>query len=219
MKYENIKEFVITTKRSKSKIYRFYKVNEDLFAETTMKSGKRVFPIDHARYFDSEIMYDENKNLRQENGSMRNLINCLMDRNSLPTRLWNLEWSFFYAVAYKVDRNKKSCFKQMHGLFEHLNTKFGDYTALRIFFTTEQFTNRTGFHNHFVLHIANRKLHDEVLNEIKFYFSFDRVDLTPYDPFKAGLFYASKEGLMNEDWDIIGNNLKRDGMLFENKSI
>lgn len=214
MKYENLKEFITSTKSSKSTIYRFYKKNKELFDESKLKSGKRVFPCTHARYFDSEVMYEENKELRQENGSMRNLINCLMDRNSLPTRLWHLEWSFFYTVAYNADRNKKSCFKQMHGLYEHLNTKFGDYTALRIFFTTEQFTNRTGFHNHFVLNIANRKLHDEVLNEIKNYFSFDRVDLSPYDQFKAGLFYASKEGLMNEDWDIIGNNLKSDGMQF-----
>lgn len=217
MKYENLKEFITSTKSSKSTIYRFYKKNIELFDETKLKSGKRFFPANHARYFDSEIMYDENKELRQENGSMRNLINCLMDRNSLPTRLWSLEWSFFYTVAYKAERNKKSCFKQMHGLYEHLNTKFGDYTALRIYFTTEQFTNRTGFHNHFVLNIANRKVYDEVLNEIKLYFSFDRVDLAPYDQFKAGLFYASKEGLMNEDWDIIGNNLKSEGML-ENKS-
>jgi hypothetical protein len=139
-----------------------------------------------------------------------------MDRNSLSTQLWNLEWSFFCTVAYSADRNKKSCFKQMHGLYEHLSTKFGDDTALRMFFTTEQFTNRTGFHNHFVLNIGNRKLHNEVLNEIKLYFSFDRVDLSPYDQFKAGLFYASKEDLVNEDWDIIGNNLKSDGMLINN---
>ena len=67
MKYENIKEFTITIKASKSKVYRFYKKNEELFAETTFKSGKRFFPIGHARYFDSEVMFDENKQLIQEN--------------------------------------------------------------------------------------------------------------------------------------------------------
>ncbi len=81
MKFENIKEFIITTKSSKSKIYRFYKKNEELFSETRMKSGKRLFPVGHARYFDSEIMFDENKILRQENQSMRNLIDCLVVKN------------------------------------------------------------------------------------------------------------------------------------------
>jgi hypothetical protein len=30
--------------------------------------------------------------------------------------------------------------------------------------------------------------------------------------YKAGLFYISKEGLVGEDWDIMGNNLKKDGL-------
>ena len=61
MKYENLKNFIISTKASKSTIYRFYKKNEELWNETKIPSGKRLFPIDHARYFDSEIMFDENK--------------------------------------------------------------------------------------------------------------------------------------------------------------
>ncbi|MFE3867379.1 hypothetical protein ACFX5E_04720 [Flavobacterium sp. LS2P90] len=209
MKYENIKEFIFTTKRSKSKIYRFYKVNEDLFAETKMKSGKRVFPIDHARYFDNEIMFDENKLLRQENQSMKNLIDCcLIDKGSLQFRIWQLDWSFFITVAYKAERNKKSCFKQMHGLYEHLENKYGHATALRLFFTSEPFTNRTGYHNHLVLDIANKKLHQEIIAEVQHYFSYDRVDIDIYDPYKAGVFYMTKEGTMTEDWDILGNNLK-----------
>ncbi|WP_264529894.1 hypothetical protein [Flavobacterium sp. N502540] len=55
MKYENLKKFILSTKASKSTIYRFYKKNEDLFAETDFKNGKRMFPADHARYFDSEM--------------------------------------------------------------------------------------------------------------------------------------------------------------------
>lgn len=80
MKYENLKKFIISTKSSKSTIYRFYKKNEDLFLETKMITGKRLFPVDHVRYFDSEIMFDKNKILRQENQSMRNLIDCLTDK-------------------------------------------------------------------------------------------------------------------------------------------
>jgi hypothetical protein len=79
MKYEDLKKFIKSTKASKSTIYRFYKKNEDLFAETSQRNGKRMFPTDHARYFNSEIMFDENKALRQGNQSMRNPVNTADD--------------------------------------------------------------------------------------------------------------------------------------------
>ena len=100
MKYENITEFKITTKVSKSKVYRFYKKNEELWSETKLKNGKRLFQVDHARYFDSEIMFDENKILRQENQSMRNLIDCLRDTTSIQNTFWQMDWSFFFTVDY-----------------------------------------------------------------------------------------------------------------------
>lgn len=53
MKYENLKKFIISTKSSKSTIYRFYKKNEDLFLETKLSSGKRMFPVDRVRPFDN----------------------------------------------------------------------------------------------------------------------------------------------------------------------
>lgn len=99
MKYEDLKKFIISTKASKSTIYRFYKKNEDLFAETKKPNRERLFPADLARYFDSEIMFDENKILRQENQSMRNLIDCLADKQSLQHTFWQMDWSFFFTVA------------------------------------------------------------------------------------------------------------------------
>jgi hypothetical protein len=210
MKIENLKEFIKSTKKSKSTIIRFYKKNEDLFLETEIKNGKRYYPKEHARYFNSEIMHDENKVLRLENQSMKNLIDCLVDKNSLSTRLWHMDWSFFFTVAYKADRNKKSCFRQMNSMYESLISKYGDETGIKMFFTTEPFANRTGYHNHFVLHVENKKLHQQIVEEIQNYFSFDRVDVSLYDKYKAGIFYVSKDGLVNEDWDIIGNNLGKD---------
>ncbi|TDW52498.1 hypothetical protein EV144_1011188 [Flavobacterium sp. 270] len=208
MKYENIIEFKNTTKASKSKIYRFYNKNEDLFSATMLKNGKRIFPIDHARYFNSEVMFDENKILRQENQSMRNLIDCLEDKDSLQSTLWQMNWSFFFTVAYKLDRKKNSCFKQMHGVYDYLVEKYGNTTDLRIFFTTEPFTNRTGYHNHFVIYIEDKKLHKEIVTDIQAYFSYDRIDVSQYDKYKAGLFYMSKDGLNGEDWDFI-NTIKK----------
>lgn len=203
MKYENLKEFIKNTKTSKSTIYRFYKRNEDLFAETKLSNGKRKFPIDHTRYFDSEIMFDENKILRQENKSMRNLIDCLTDKESLQHTFWQMDWSFFFTVAYKSERNKNSCFKQMHGLYDSLNKKYQDSTKLRLFFTTEPFTNRKGYHNHFVIHIEDKKLHEQIVTDIQQYFNYDRIDVSKYDKYKAALFYMTKDGLNGEDWDFI----------------
>ncbi|MFH6935764.1 hypothetical protein [Flavobacterium sp. FlaQc-30] len=208
MEYENIIEFEKSTKASKSKIYRFYKKNEELFSETKLKGGKRLFPIGHTRYFDSEVMFDENKSLRQENHSMRNLIDCLSDKESLIHTFWQMDWSFFFTVAYKLERQKKSCFKQMHGLYNFLLEKHGDSTGLRMFFTTESFTNRKGYHNHFVIHIENRRLYEQITADIQEYFSYDRIDFGLYDRYKAGLFYMTKEGLSGEDWDFLSDSNK-----------
>jgi predicted DNA-binding transcriptional regulator AlpA len=212
MKLENLKEFIASTKTSKSTIYRFYKKNKELFEETKLKSGKRVFPVEHVKYFDSEIMHEENKILRLQNQSMKNLINGLMDRQSLTTRLWYLDWSFVFTVAYKLERRKESCYRQMSGLYEMLEKKYGNETTIRLFFTTEPFAERKGYHNHFILQIGNKKLNEGVVNDVKEHFSYDRVDGGIYDPFKAVLFYVAKDGLVGEDWDIMGNNLINDGI-------
>lgn len=208
MKYEDLKKFIKSTKSSKSTIYRFYKKNEDLFLETKKPKRERLFPVDHVRYFDSEIMFDENKILRQENQSMRNLIDHLADKTSLQHTFWHMNWSFLFTVAYKAERNKTSCFKQMHGMYDYLTEKYGNSTGLRLFFTTELFTNRKGYHNHFVIYIEDKQLHEQIVTDIQGYFNHDRVDVSIYDKYKAGLFYISKEGLNGEDWDFINNSTK-----------
>ncbi len=210
MRIESLKEFIKRTKKSRSTINRFYKRNPELKAEVKYNRGKNYYPTDHARYFNSEIMFDDNKLLQQENKSMKNVIDCLMDRDSLQMTLWYKDWSYFFTVAYKAERNKKSCFRMMHGLYEMLIEKYGERTEIRIFFTTEPFVNRKGYHNHFVIYISNKSLVEVILDEISLYFEYDRVDYSLYNCYKAGLFYMVKEGLVAEDWDILGNNLKDD---------
>lgn len=215
MKYYDEKEFLIKAKMSRSKLYRFYGKNEELKKETRL-DYKRTYPESHLKYFNSEVMFDENKVLTLENQSMRNLIDCLVDKDSLQYKLWQLDWNFFCTVAYKTDRNKKSCFRQMHGIYEELEKKYGNETEIRLFFTTEPFTNRNGFHNHFVLNISKKKLHEEVMLTIQDYFRYDRVEVKKYDKYKAGLFYVAKDGLVNEDWDLLGNNLITNDVNHEN---
>ncbi|MFC2176694.1 hypothetical protein ACFLR1_07000 [Bacteroidota bacterium] len=202
-KIESVKEFTQRIRKAKSTVYRFYEKNEELWLETKLKNRKRYIPLHHDRYFNSEIMYDENKLLMQENKSMRNLIDQLMDKDSLPSTFWYLDWSFFVTVAYKAERNQTSCFRQMHALYDYLVEMYGERTEIRIFFSTEPFTDRKGYHNHLTLYLSNEKLHDTIMKEVEEFFSFDRVGLKPYDQYKAGLFYIAKEGLHLEDWDIM----------------
>jgi hypothetical protein len=210
MKIEPLKEFLKRTQVSESTIKRFYRKNPELKAEVIFRK-KNYYPIEHARYFNSEIMFDENKQLRQENNSMRNVIECLMDRDSLQMRLWYMDWSYFFTVAYKVERNKKSCFRMMHGLYDTLIERYGDRTEIRLFFTTEPFANRNGYHNHFVIHISNKALAETILDDINLYFEYDKTDSKIYDPYRAALFYMVKNGIHGDDWDILGNNLAADG--------
>jgi hypothetical protein len=211
MKIEPLQDFIKRTRKSKSTINRFYRKNPEYKEEVKRNRGKNYYPIEHARYFDSEIMFDENKLLQQENNSMRNVIDCLMDRDSTQVRLWYMDWTFFYTVAYRAERNKKSCFRMMNGLYESLINEYGDRTDLRLFFTTEPFANRKGYHNHFVIYVSNKSLQEAITDHISLYFENDRVDASLYDRYRAALFYMVKEGLVSEDWDILGNNLKAEG--------
>lgn len=209
MKYDTMEQFIERTGRSRSKINRFYKANPELDAETKFKGKWKMYPVEHLRYFKSEVMFDENKTLRLENDKMKSLLKCLQERNSLESTLWFLDWTFFVTVAYKNERNKKSCYRQMTGFYDFIINKYGADTALNMFFTTEPFTDRNGYHNHFVIFIEDQSLHSAIIADISNYFSFDRVDVKEYDQLKAGLWYISKGGLSGEDYDILGNNLGR----------
>jgi hypothetical protein len=205
MKIESIKEFTKRIKKSKSTVYRFYERNPELWLETKLKSNKRLLPVEHAKYFDSILMYDQNKVLMLENKSMKNLIDGLMDKDSLPSTLWYKDWSLFITVAYKNEKNKKGCFRVMNAYYDSLIQKYGKNNEVRMFFTTEPFTNRAGYHNHFVLYVSDYKLLDEIQKGLKDFFLYDRVDAEPYNKYEGGLFYAVKNGLVNEDWDVLEN--------------
>src|SRR6218665_26041 len=205
MIYETIKQFITTAKTSRSSLCMFYKKNDGLWEETKLKFNKRLIPKTHTKYFDTEILFDELQTALLETKSLKRLIDLIADKETLPTTFWNLEWTFFFTIAYKAERNKKSCFRLMTAMFENLNSKYGDSSDMRIFFTTEPFTNRKGYHNHFVIYVQEKQIHSQIVQDIQKFFEFDRVDLSVYDKYKAGLFYMSKEGLENEDWNFDSN--------------
>ena len=98
----------------------------------------------------------------------------------------------------------------MNGLYETLIEKYNDLAELRIFFTTEPFTNRKGYHNHFVLYCSDKNLNVDIEKDIATYFDGNRLQIEPYNRYEAGLFYMVKEGMFNEDWDILGNRLSKE---------
>jgi hypothetical protein len=208
MKYEKINEFAKSVKKSRSTIYRFYAKRPDLFDATKLEHRKRIIPESHQKYFDLEIMHDEYNQVCHENKSMRNLVDGLMDKDSLCRKLWDMPWSFFITIAYKYDKNKKACYNMMYALNSEL-TKKHPFTTIKLFFTTERFKNRGGNHNHMVLYVKDKSIHNDVIEDINNFFPSDRIGIAKYDPFKAGLFYMTKEGLVNEDWDFFDDDLDK----------
>ncbi len=138
---------------------------------------------------------------------MRNLVAVLEDPNSLPYTLYKMRWDNFITVAYAKVYTPERCFSMMSEIADILETKCGTVIEFRLFFTTESFHRREGYHNHFFLRVGHHEIREYALELIKDYFANDRVDIRSYDSEKAGLFYISKNGLSGIEWDLRGNNL------------
>jgi len=205
--YESINKFIRRANISRTTLHRFYVANPDLKNETVKKKIKREIPVKHAKYFDREGLIDEVRLLQDKIGSMRRFIDMLDDKESLPARLWEMPWSFFGTISHSYNLTKDSCYRQMTRLFDELDEQFGSSTSIRLFFTTEQFKNRNGHHNHFVLFVEDKWLQQEVIEKLNRMYSKSRIELQPYDKYEAGIFYISKDGLQGEDWDITYNDL------------
>ncbi|UUC46434.1 hypothetical protein [Flavobacterium cerinum] len=98
MKFEKVNEFAKRTKKSRSTIYIFYNKNNELQEEIKMNGNKRLIPIECVKYFDSEIMFDENKLLWLENQSMRNLIDCLVDKFTIQIMANGVGFLFYSSL-------------------------------------------------------------------------------------------------------------------------
>ena len=138
---------------------------------------------------------------------MRNLVAVLEDPNSLPYTFYKMKWDNFITVAFAKTYTPERCFSMMSEIADILEIKCGKGIEFRLFFTTESFHHREGYHNHFFLRIGNHEIREYALDLIKDYFSEDRVNILSYDSEKAGLFYIAKNGLEGIDWDFRGNNL------------
>ncbi|MBZ9628143.1 hypothetical protein LB450_08535 [Psychroflexus sp. CAK1W] len=209
--YVKNQEFVKKAGISRSTLYRTYKESPELWGETIIKKGKRVIPEKHYKYFDRDLLFRDNK-------SLRNLLDCLQERDSLPHRLWYSDWSFFVTISYKLNRNKEACANRMRQLYDAIIEEYGSETNFKMFFASEPFVNRKGFHNHLVIHIDNIKFKESIRNMIKNEFKNDKLEFSNYDHRLGAIFYTAKAGLEDTEWDLLGNNLIQEGIKYENKN-
>ena len=202
MKTLTIIELLSKVDCKRGKVYDFYKNNPELKEETNIKNRKRLYPESHVKYFSSEKMFEENKILSIDNKCMMNVIDRLYHKDTIASTMWFRPWSFFFTIAYKHERSKNYCRTQLDGCFYHLEKKYGERTKINMLYSTEKFPNRNGYHNHFVLYIEDKSLRKKVLDEIKDYFKYDRVDYSVYNRHKGAVYYTAKHGLEGEDWDF-----------------
>lgn len=154
----------------------------------------------------SDVVYDALMSTTQ----LRNTIKCLTSDRYFERQLSMLDWDYFVTVTYKYPQSKDRCGTVMRRLAESIDLYSFD-SRFRMFFTTEPFTSIKGYHNHFVLKLEASKKRD-VIELIERECPKGRIDVKPYDEFKAGVFYTGKKGLRGENWDIFGNNLAQDGI-------
>jgi hypothetical protein len=204
----NLKETTERTGISRSSIYRFYETNPELRSETKLRNKKRLIPEAHLSLMTRTNIYTKAINLEKDVEQLKRLVNLLASNpNTIQYKLYSMKWDWFGTIAFRADKSKKNTFDLMHQLYNHIISLYGSRTAINLFFTVEPFTNRTGTHIHFVLRVGKDSWENEVIENLKDFFSEDRVELRKYDKYKAGIYYISKEGLKDEDWDLLGNDL------------
>lgn len=174
-----------------------------------VRRKKKLYKYHHE--FLKELMSDfQYKNLT-EIRQLQNTVRCLSGNGrSFEAQLSRLNWNYFVTITYPYPQNEDKCGSVMRRLADTMDLyRFdGDY---RMFFTTEPFTTTKGYHNHLVVKLDNSNEQD-VRNLIAYESSKGKVDVKRYNPFKAGVFYITKEGLNGINWDIIGSNLDQDGI-------
>lgn len=173
-------------------------INTDWF-KTKRKPFKYKFEF--LGEFLSLSMFD----ILNKNKQMMRTINCLKNNNSIEQHLSLFDWNYFITIAYAETLNKKQCFDHMHKFYEEINS-LSKGKINRMFFTTENFTNRKGYHNHFALKSSLDIDFIETLMHLKL--PYGRIDIKKYDPYLAGIFYIAKEGIQGENWDLLGNKLE-----------
>ncbi len=151
-----------------------------------------------------------------DNKSLLNTIRCLRRTDTLEYKLFKMPWKWWCTVSYSSELHRDTCRDTMTMMYNHIEEKYGDKTEIRMFYTTEPFSTRDeGHHNHFVLDVGKEKYHYPIKKDLEKFLVGNRIHIEKYDEYKPCIFYCTKEGLYHTDWDILGNNLKQDGIDYD----
>ena len=161
-------------------------------------------------------LLNENQNTLNRNKQLSNTIKLLPETFSLnPERTLTLEqylylydWDYFITIAYEESLPQMECFSIMHRLYDQIENANPNKTT-RMFFTTEPFTDRKGYHNHFILKSSlGEKDIENIINQTT---PKGRIDIRIYDKELAATFYINKHARNNKYWDITNNQRKEEG--------
>jgi hypothetical protein len=219
MKYEKVKDFAKRVGVTRRTIFRFYSKNFKLKEETKIKNRCRVIPISHKRFWNVDELFESNKELNNDNRMMSNLLLALQTGNIFIRKLWFSEWTHIITICPK-GRSLDYCTSRILQFYDEINKNYGMKTNLRIFYNSERYSGGGGYHSHIILNIENKKFQPIILNHLKQYFQNDRIEVDKYDFKKGFLFYSIKDGkdFKTTSWGINGNNLEKDGLVYEDKS-
>jgi hypothetical protein len=219
MKYEKIEDFAKRVGVTRRTIFRFYAKNIELKEETKIKNRCRVVPISHKRFWNVDELFESNKELNNDNRMMSNLLLALQTGNKLIRKIWFLNWSHIVTICPKGG-SVEYCTSRILQFYDEINECYGRKTNLRIFYNSEGYSDGSGYHSHIILNVENEKLQPKILKHLKEYFRNDRIEVDNYDFKKGFLFYSIKDGkdFKTTNWGIDGNNLEKDGLVYEDKN-
>jgi hypothetical protein len=194
------KDFLKKARISKSKFYRdkleltskYKHFNKPIFK----KFGRevKINQILLQEYVDDYWIKIEAKSHKQQS-----IIDIFKNPNSMEKHLQKYDWKIFATISPKFDWSSEFCRTQMSTLFDSLYSKID---GVKLFWTSEQFVNRTGNHIHFLIEFNNFNDYADVKEILNKTFYGNRLDVQKYDNTKLGVFYISKNGLNDDNWDI-----------------
>ena len=198
-------EFLTKIEVSRSTVNRFYKKYIEKGKERKRNGKKLLIPETHIKYFNFDLMLENEVRIMERMENMQNLLDCIRHKQDMPTFLYQMEWDIFGTISYRDELSAKNCYNRMKKLWNKIESKYQINNSLRMYFTTEHYGLRDGYHNHFVIYSENKKYLEGIKLLINNMFKMDRVDQEEYDPYDSGVYYITKDGNQGEKWDIYIN--------------
>lgn len=185
-------------------------VNPDIENWKKNKKKPHKYTEDFLEYLMNPLgkkLLKKNNELSKENTQVSNHLRALKNKDlKLETFLDNsFEWDYFITIAPQENLSSEECYNLTSKVYETLH-KLYPKKRIRMFFTTEKFSNRFGHHCHFLLRLA---ISDNVMQDLMNSMVKNSInDVVTYNPKFGGLHYISKEGLHGVSWDFFDSILE-----------